>query len=112
MIVAMSIPSQRMDASSQGRLGLIETVDSHKLQIFYIVASCGSIGDAARRMHLTRSALSHALKSLELDLGCELFLRADRKLTLTSCGQQLLPMAASILSQMADLRSRLTAVSC
>lgn len=97
------------EAYSQGRFDHIETVDSHKLHMFYIIATCGSIGDAARRMHLTRSALSHAIRSLEQDLGCVLFHRHERSISLTPCGEKLVPLAECILKKMAALRERMSA---
>ncbi len=92
------------EAFSPTSLEHLDTVDSHKLHIFYLVACCGSIGDAARRMHLTRSALSHAIRSLERDLGCELFHRVDRSVTLSENGRRMLPMTEGILRKMAQLR--------
>ena len=96
-----------MEATSHDAFVPPEIVDSHKLLIFYMVARCGSVGDAARNMHLTRSALSHALRSLERDLGCELFHRIDRRLVLSPCGQQLMPMAESVLKHMGEIRAQL-----
>lgn len=96
------------EAYSHARLEALDTVDAHKLHMFYIIVKCGSIGDAARRMHLTRSALSHAIRSLERDLGCELFLRHDRSITLTDCGRKLVPLAESILKKMAFLREQMS----
>lgn len=97
------------EVSSQVRLETLDTVDAHKLHMFYVIAQCGSIGDAARRMHLTRSALSHAMRSLERDLGCELFLRHDRSITLTDCGRKLVPLAEAILKKMSHLREQMSA---
>lgn len=94
---------------SHARLEALDTVDAHKLHMFYVIVRCGSIGDAARRMHLTRSALSHAIRSLERDLGCELFHRHDRSITLTPCGEKLMPLAESILRKMAYLREEMSA---
>src|SRR5690606_24530990 len=41
-------------------------------------------------LHLTPSALSHALKSLEAEVGCRLFDRAGNRLFLNQAGEQLL----------------------
>jgi DNA-binding transcriptional LysR family regulator len=97
------------NGSAHPGLETLETVDAHKLHMFFMITQCGSIGDAARRMHLTRSALSHAIRSLERDLGCELFVRHDRSISLTACGRKLVPMAESILKKMVQLRERMSA---
>jgi len=69
------------------------------LRMFCTVAETGSLVAAAGRLHLTPSALSHGLKSLETQLGCRLFERAGKRMLLNQAGEQLLaqiqpPMAA------------------
>jgi DNA-binding transcriptional LysR family regulator len=69
------------------------------LNVFCAVAESGSLVVAAEQLHLTPSALSHTLKSLETDLGCRLFERVGKKLLLNQAGEQLLaqikePLAA------------------
>ncbi|HWX20345.1 MAG TPA: LysR family transcriptional regulator [Candidatus Binatia bacterium] len=58
--------------------------------MFCAVAETGSLAPAAARLHLTPSALSHGLKSLETELGCRLFDRAGKKMLLNQAGEQLL----------------------
>ena len=67
--------------------------------MFCVVAETGSLVTASARLHLTPSALSHALKSLETHVGCRLFERAGKKLVLNQAGEQFLksieaPLAA------------------
>src|SRR5438093_8640293 len=74
-------------------------METRLLKMFCAVARAGSLGGAARQLHLTPSAISHSLKSLETDLGCRLFDRAGKKLLLNQAGEQLLaqiqqPLAA------------------
>ena len=45
---------------------------------------------ASRALHLTPSAVSHALKGLESQLGCRLFDRAGKRIILNQAGEQLL----------------------
>jgi len=54
------------------------------------VAEGGSLHAAAVKMHLTPSAVSHALKSLETEVGCRLFERGGNKMMLNQAGEQLL----------------------
>src|SRR5213594_3055680 len=74
-------------------------VDTRLLRLFSEVARLGSLVAASRVLHLTPSALSHGLKTLEAQLGCRLFERAGKKLLLNQAGEQLLaqihaPLAA------------------
>lgn len=82
-------------------------IESHRLHIFHAVAQTGCVAEAARQMCLTRSALSHALRTLEAELGCELFSRRERKLSLTAAGLKFLPHARTILEQMQRARHSL-----
>lgn len=60
----------------------------------------GTLVEAARRMHLTQSALSHQLKDLEERLGAELFIRKTKPLRFTRAGLELLQLAGLVLPQL------------
>src|SRR5207249_4691609 len=64
-------------------------MDTRLLRLFCEVARLGSLVAASRVLHLTPSALSHGLKSLEAQLGCRLFERAGKRLLLNQAGEQL-----------------------
>jgi DNA-binding transcriptional LysR family regulator len=69
------------------------------LKVFCAVAGSGSLVVAAGKLHLTPSAISHSLKSLETELGCRLFDRVGKRMALNHAGEQLLaqiggPLAA------------------
>ena len=57
----------------------------------------GNLVEAARRLHLTQSALSHQIKDLEERLDMPLFIRKTRPLQFTSAGLKLLELANDIL---------------
>ncbi len=57
----------------------------------------GSLAAAARRLHLTQSALSHQIKDLENRLQTALYYRHGRQLVPTQAGLHLLDMADQIL---------------
>lgn len=64
-----------------------------------MVARRGNLATAAKELHLTSSALSHALRGLETELGCRLFDRVGKRMVLNQAGHQLLaevegPLAA------------------
>lgn len=70
------------------------------LVAFEAVARLGSIGAAARELHVTQAAVSQQLKSLEQFLGCELFERSQRGVSLTSAAQQYLPAVTGSLQHL------------
>lgn len=59
----------------------------------------GSLTAAARRVGLSQSALSHAVRKLEQQLGTELWERDGRGLRLTVAGRHLLSVAQRLLPQ-------------
>lgn len=85
-------------------------IDSRQLRAFVLLARSGSFTQAGRELHLTQSAVSHAIKSLERDLGCRLFHRQGRSVHLTHHGRELLPFAESILQSMQQARASLGAL--
>src|SRR5436190_15829677 len=69
------------------------------LKMFSAVARHGSVAAAAQEVSLTPSALSHALRGLETEVGCRLFDRKGKRMVLNPAGEELLarvqePMAA------------------
>src|ERR1041385_593366 len=61
------------------------------LRIFCAVAEGRSLVAAAEKIHLTPSAISHSLKTLETDLGCRVFERVGKRMVLNQAGEQLPP---------------------
>jgi DNA-binding transcriptional LysR family regulator len=82
-------------------------LDSRKLLAFTTLARVGSFTLAARELHLTQSAVSHAIKSLEDELEVRLFDRLGRSVKLTPPGTQLLDYAHRILAEMRIARADL-----
>ena len=60
------------------------------LRAFEAAARAGSFLDAATELHLSASAVSHAIRKLETSLGVTLFERDGRKVRLSSDGSALL----------------------
>ena len=58
-------------------------VDTLQLKSFIAIAETGTFGQAATTVNRTQSALSLQIKKLEEQLGCELFDRTNRRVTLT-----------------------------
>jgi DNA-binding transcriptional LysR family regulator len=84
-------------------------LDSRQLLAFVCAAHRMSFTLAAEELHLTQSAISHAMRALEEDLGCRLFTRGGRKVQLTGAGERFLPDAERILGEMEQARFCLTA---
>ena len=70
------------------------------LEIVREVQRRGSMTAAAASLHLTQSALSHAMRKLEGMLGAEIWRREGRTLALTQAGEFLLEVAGRILPQL------------
>ncbi len=69
-----------------------------ELDVFIAIAEEGQMAAAARRLHMSTSALSRHLKTLEDWSGCTLFLRTTRSVSLTATGEAQLQRARSILA--------------
>jgi DNA-binding transcriptional LysR family regulator len=73
--------------------------DLMKLRSFLHAAEDLSFSDAANHMHLTQPTISHHIKTLERELGVELFVRSGSNLKLTEAGRLLLPRARKLIHQ-------------
>jgi DNA-binding transcriptional LysR family regulator len=80
-------------------------MDLDRLRLFLRIVDLGSMSAAARDVHLTQPALSHALRQLEEEVAADLFDRRGRGLVLTAAGRALVPRARALLE--ASERTRL-----
>ena len=71
----------------------------HALRGFLAAARHGSFTRAAAELHLTQSALSRQIQSLEEELETPLFVRTTRKVSVTPAGQRLADVAARALAE-------------
>ncbi|MBN3850933.1 LysR family transcriptional regulator [Paraburkholderia sp. Ac-20342] len=69
------------------------------LMVVREVERLGSLTAAANTLNLTQSALSHAVKKLEQQLGTPVWTREGRSMRLTQAGQYLLGLANRMLPQ-------------
>ena len=65
-------------------------MNSDQMMQFKAIAECGNITKASERLYVTQPSLSHMLKKLEEELGCQLFDRVSNKIVLNKNGQKLL----------------------
>lgn len=84
-----------------------EPLDSRQLRAFVTLANTGSFTRTGKDLYLTQSAISHAIKALEEDVGCRLFDRVGKSVALTPAGEQLLHHAKGILDEMTQARAAL-----
>ncbi|PTY03822.1 LysR family transcriptional regulator [Opitutaceae bacterium EW11] len=85
--------------------------DTHHLAALATLAETQSVTETARLLHLTPSAISHALRALEREAGCRLLERVGRKVAFTQAGETLLRRAQNALREMEDGRAELRALS-
>ena len=78
-------------------------LDSRQLRAFLMLSRKGSFTLAAKELHLTQSAISHAMKALEQDVGCRLLDKVGKKILLTQAGEQFRQRLEKIFSEMIDL---------
>lgn len=76
-----------------------------QLECFVATAKYGSISAAARKLGVSRPAVSAALKSLEQELGGALLLKDNHGVRLTPTGQIVLEKAAGALELIDEVRS-------
>src|SRR5260221_8683058 len=73
-------------------------MEVRELRAFTAVAEEGSVSAAARRLHLSQSALSQTVQSLERQLGVQLLRRSSTGVTATEAGRMLLREARALIS--------------
>ncbi len=77
------------------------------LRYFHAVAHEGNLTNAARRLHVSQSALSTQIRLLEESIGHELFERRGRRLELTETGRVTLNYADSLFETADELLATL-----
>lgn len=82
-------------------------MDSRLLTTFIEVCRSENIASAASRLGITQPAVSKRINSLEKELNIALFQRIGLKLSLTSAGENFLPMAQEILTKIENSKNDL-----
>lgn len=75
-------------------------MDAADLKLFACVARSGGMGRAADALNTVQSNVTARVRALEAEIGCPLFDRHSRGVTLTAAGRRLLPYADSILKML------------
>ena len=79
-------------------------MDLRQLEFFSAVAGELNFTRAAERLTIAQSAVSAGVRSLESELGVELFDRSRRQIRLTSTGELLLPKVREALDAVNEVR--------
>lgn len=82
-------------------------LDSLQLKSFIAIADTGTFSAAAKTVGRTQSALTLQIQKLEGDLGCQLFDRSARRVSLTEQGELFLGYARKIIQLQWEAFSKL-----
>ncbi|MEP6787117.1 MAG: LysR family transcriptional regulator [Acidobacteriota bacterium] len=74
-----------------------------QLRTFCEIAETLNFTKASEKLHLTQSAVSHQIRSLEDELGVSLFIRTKRGVLLTDAGKAALEHAKRILNEAEEM---------
>lgn len=85
--------------------GAAPVLEVRDLEVVAALAETGGLAAAARRLHLTPSALSHRLAAVERRLGVAVVVRVHHRLRLTAAGVALAERAPAILAALAALEA-------
>lgn len=80
-------------------------MELYQLRAFLAVARSGQLLRACEQLHLTQSAVSKQIKSLEDELGMALFEREPTGMVLNGAGRRLLPLAARTIDAASAMAS-------
>lgn len=83
-------------------------VDLALLRAFVAVVETGGMTSAAKALNLTQAAVSQQIRRLEEFFGAQLFLRDNRRPTLTPSGERLIAHAQRILAMNDELWGMMT----
>lgn len=82
-------------------------MDTEQLKYFSTVAKYNNFSLASESLCLSQSSLSKHIKSLENEIGIELFDRSTRKVQLTSAGQEFLLFTKEVMDCYEKLNSKI-----
>ena len=80
-------------------------------QIFSMVAQLGTFAAAAEQLHLTPSAISHAVSGMEAECGFLLFTRTKNGVKMTAAGEAILPAIRQMTASSESLNQSIAQVN-
>ena len=82
-------------------------MDLRQLTVFLAVIEAGSLGDAAKKLHMSQPALTKSIQALERSVGMSLFTRSRRGMALNALGRSLEIRARVIASELMRAKNEL-----
>ncbi len=86
-------------------------MEFHQLRYALAVVDEGTFTAAAAACFVAQPSLSHAIRTLERELGVELFHRVGRRPALTAAGEAFVPTAREVMRAIDTLRAEVDAVA-
>lgn len=86
----------------------VDWLNYQHLLYFWMVAKCGTVAEAARRLHLTSPTISAQIRKLEQSTGRQLLRPKGRSLELTDAGQVVMGYADRIFGLGSELGEALS----
>ncbi|MEO5723416.1 MAG: LysR substrate-binding domain-containing protein [Ilumatobacteraceae bacterium] len=86
-------------------------MDLRQLEYVTAVATYGGFTKAAAALRVSQPSLSHGVRTLERELGVELFERLGRGVAITAAGEAVIDGARQVLRDAADLQAAAAAVA-
>ena len=83
-------------------------IDLRYLRTLHALRETDSLPEAAERLHLTQSALSHQFRELENRIGMPVFVRKSKPVRFTTAGLKLLQLADQVLPLIRSTERNLT----
>ena len=80
------------------------TIKFSQIRSFVTVARCGKFSQAAEELQLAQPTVSHAIASLESELGIQLLFRGSKGVKLTPAGESILVRCDRILATLAEIQ--------
>lgn len=99
---------RRVTAGSGRRYG--QPVDLRLVEYFIAVVDFGGVTKAANQLYIAQPSLSQAIRTLEREVGAELFDRSGRSMTLTPAGKVFEVGARAVMRDAARARASVAAV--
>jgi LysR family transcriptional regulator, carnitine catabolism transcriptional activator len=85
-------------------------MDVRQLRSIVAVVDEGGVTRAAEELHIAQPSLSQTIRSLERELGVDLFERVGRRLVLTAAGESLIGPARQVLRDIETVRASVAQV--
>ncbi|MBN2045255.1 MAG: LysR family transcriptional regulator [Anaerolineales bacterium] len=85
-------------------------IDLTRVRAFIIAAETLSFSETSKQMNLTQPTISHHIKTLEKNLGVQLFERKGNQLVLTEAGTMLIPWARKLIAQSNQIKDMMEAI--